>query len=151
MVVSRSSSLLAALSLLLGLSLSPGVPPAAVAAPATVVGTSSPSGADAAPRVAGKRKWKAPSGPYFNDPHRKAGHFTIERKIIETIRHTRRGAIIRIAVYSFDRMPVANALLAAHKRGVKVQMLLNDHQDTRAMQVIRAAIGTNRNKKSFIY
>ena len=147
MVVSRLSSLLAALSLVLGLSLAAGVPTSADAAPTVTVGASTATHAE----VAVKRRWKAPNGPYFNDPHRKAGHFRIERKVIETIRHTRRGSIIRIAVYSFDRMPVANALVAAHKRGVKVQMLLNDHQDTRAMQVIRAAIGTNRNKKSFIY
>ncbi|MDR7255268.1 hypothetical protein J2X46_004270 [Nocardioides sp. BE266] len=98
-----------------------------------------------------KHRWKAPNGPFFNDPHRKAGHFTIEQQVIKTIRHTPRRGIIRIAVYSFDRMPVANALIDAHKRGVKVQMLLNDHQDTRAMQAIRAEVGTNRKKKSFIY
>ena len=97
------------------------------------------------------RGWKAPRGPFFNDPHRKVGHFRIESKVIETIRHTPRGAMIRIAVYSLDRMPVADALVAAHERGVKVQMLLNDHQDTAAMRVIRAAIGTDRSAKSFIY
>ena len=148
MVVSRFSPLLAALSLVLTFSLVAGVPPTAEATPTAHAGTSK---AASSAKVAAKRRWKAPEGPYFNDPHRKAGHFRIERKIIETIRHTRRGAIIRIAVYSFDRMPVANALVAAHKRGVKIQMLLNDHQDTRAMQVIRAEIGTNRAKKNFIY
>ncbi|CUR56456.1 conserved exported hypothetical protein [metagenome] len=102
-------------------------------------------------REAKPRRWKAPNGPFFNDPHRKAGRFAIEREVIRTIRHTPRRATIRIAVYSFDRMPVADALLDAHRRGVRVQMLLNDHQDTRAMQLIRAQIGTNRNKKSFIY
>ena len=146
--MSRFSPLLAALSLVLTFSLVAGVPPTAEATPTASVGTAKAAGSA---KIAAKRRWKAPNGPYFNDPHRKAGHFRIERKVIETIRHTRRGAIIRIAVYSFDRMPVANALVAAHKRGVKIQMLLNDHQDTRAMQVIRAAIGTNRNKKSFIY
>ncbi|MDT0184570.1 phospholipase D-like domain-containing protein [Microbacterium sp. ARD31] len=102
-------------------------------------------------RAAKPQHWKAPRGPFFNDPHRKAGHFTIEREVIRTIRHTPRRATIRIAVYSFDRMPVANALIAAHRRGVRVQMLLNDHQDTRAMQAVRAEVGTNRKKKSFIY
>ena len=97
------------------------------------------------------KRWKAPRGPYFNDPRLKKGWFTIERKVIDTIKHTRKGSTIRIAVYSFDRMPVANALIAAHRRGVKVQMLLNDHQDTRAMQAIRAEIGTNRKTKNFIY
>jgi hypothetical protein len=96
-------------------------------------------------------RWKAPSGPFFNDPHIRSRHFTIEKRVIDTIRHTKRGSSIRIGVYSFDRMPVANALVAAYRRGVHVQMLLNDHQDTHAMKVIRAAIGTNRYAKSFIY
>ena len=102
-------------------------------------------------RTAKPRTWKAPHGPFFNDPHRRSGHFQIERQVIRTIRHTPRRETIRIAVYSFDRMPVADALIDAHRRGVKVQMLLNDHQDTRAMQAVRAEIGTNRAKKSFIY
>jgi phosphatidylserine/phosphatidylglycerophosphate/cardiolipin synthase-like enzyme len=96
-------------------------------------------------------RWKAYKGPYFNDPHVKADHFKIEGKIIDTIRHARKGSFIRIAVYSFDRLPVAQAIVAAYHRGVHVQMLLNDHQDTHAMKVVRAAIGTNRFAKSFIY
>jgi phosphatidylserine/phosphatidylglycerophosphate/cardiolipin synthase-like enzyme len=109
--------------------------------------TSSP----AETRAGKPRTWKAPNGPFYNDPHRRTGHFTIEQQVIKTIRHTPRRETIRIAVYSFDRMPVANALIDAHRRGVRVQMLLNDHQDTRAMQAIRREIGTNRNKRSFIY
>ena len=97
------------------------------------------------------RRWRAPRGPYFNDPHRKKGYFTIERQVIRTIRHTPRGSTIRIAVYSFDRMPVAKALVAAHRRGVEVQMLLNDHQYTKAMRTIRAEIGAKRSASSFIY
>ncbi|HCB06642.1 MAG TPA: hypothetical protein DEQ43_20775, partial [Nocardioides bacterium] len=81
-------------------------------------------------RAGHKKRWKAYNGPFFNDPHLKSRHFTIERRVIDTIRHTPKGATIRIAVYSFDRMPVAEALIAAYHRGVKVQMLLNDHQDT---------------------
>ena len=98
-----------------------------------------------------RRRWKAPQGPFFNDPRRKKGYFRIERKVIQTIRHTPRGSTIRIGVYSFDRMPVARALVAAHRRGVKVQMLLNDHQYTRAMRVIRREIGTKRRADSFIF
>ncbi len=159
MSVSRFSPLVLMVSVALGLSLASGVPASANGADqgtASLASSASTSASIAtatsvAHRAALKRQWKAPNGPFFNDPHRKKGHFTIEQQVIKTIRHTPRRAIIRIAVYSFDRMPVANALVAAHKRGVKVQMLLNDHQDTRAMQVIRAAIGTNRSKKSFIY
>ena len=97
------------------------------------------------------KRWKAYKGAFFNNPHVNADRFKIERRLIDTIRHTQKGATIRIAVYSFDREGVADALIAAHKRGVKIQMLLNDHQDTHAMKRVRAVLGTNRFAKSFIY
>ena len=66
--------------------------------------------------------------------------------------HVPKGERVRIALYSFDRIPVANAIIAAHRRGVHIQMLLNDHWENRAMKMVRAALGTNRHaKKSFIY
>ncbi len=142
----------------LALTLATLVPHPAAAAAAAPMGTSQGSAlakqqASQKPGTGKGKRWKAYNGPYFNDPHRKAGHFRIESKVIDTINHTPKGSAIRIAVYSFDRMPVAKALLKAFRRGVKVQMLLNDHQDTKAMKAIRSVIGTNRfsKKKSFIY
>ena len=93
-----------------------------------------------------------PTGAYFNNP--RGGwnsRLRIERQVMHAIANTRKGAIIRIALYSFDRIPVARALIAARNRGVHVQLLLNDHQDTRAMKMMRARFGTNTNKKDFIY
>ena len=97
------------------------------------------------------RRWKAPSGPFFNDPHLRKGHFTIERKVIDTINRTPKGSTIRIAIYSLDRMNVARALVAAHRRGVRVQMLLNDHWENAALRVVRAEIGKDPRRNSFIY
>ncbi|MBC2934267.1 hypothetical protein H7342_14765 [Nocardioides sp. zg-1228] len=96
-------------------------------------------------------RWEAFKGPFFNDPHLRKGHFQIERRVIETINHTPKGSTIRIAIYSLDRVPVAQALVAAHRRGVRVQMLLNDHWETRAMKLIRAEVGKNPRRNSFIY
>src|SRR5690606_22338276 len=62
-----------------------------------------------------KRRWKAPRGPHFNDPHRKTGHLRIERKLIKTINHAPKRSTIRIAVYSFDRHQVARALVRAYR------------------------------------
>ena len=114
-------------------------------------GTSARSGKPGKPGKPKPSRWEAPRGPYFNDPHLKKGWFNIERRVIDTIRHTPKGSTIRIAIYSLDRMPVAHALVAAHRRGVKVQMLLNDHWENGAMKVIRAEIGKNRRDDSFIY
>jgi len=131
-------------------------PLAHASAPSAPVAAAAASSAAApvAPAVAKKpkpKRWKAYKGAFFNNPHVNADRFKIERRIIDTIRHVPKGETIRIAVYSFDREGVADALIAAHKRGVKVQMLLNDHQDTHAMKRVRAVLGTNRFAKNFIY
>ena len=147
------------LFLLLTLCLVLGTPLAAVPAAAAPVGgpASAVAATTASTATAGtaglsaRERWTAPQGPFFNDPRRKKGWFRIERKVIDTIEHTPRGSTIRIAVYSFDRMPVAKALIAAHRRGVKVQMILNDHQYTKAMRAVRKEIGARRYRSSFIY
>jgi phosphatidylserine/phosphatidylglycerophosphate/cardiolipin synthase-like enzyme len=120
---------------------------AATAKAATAVATT----ADKSKPKPKPKRWKAYKGAFFNNPHVNADRFKIERRIIDTIRHVPKGGTIRIAVYSFDRVGVANALIAAHKRGVKIQMLLNDHQDTHAMKMVRGVLGTNRFAKNFIY
>lgn len=102
-------------------------------------------------RAGASARWEAPSGPFFNDPHLKKGWFRIERRVVDTIRHTPKGATIRIAIYSLDRMPVAKALVDAHRRGARVQILLNDHWENRALKLVRAEIGTDRRRNSFIY
>ena len=140
-----------ALWVALSLGLSGAVPASAMTTDADAARHASAERHSDTLRAAKLRKWEAPSGPFFNDPHLKKGWFRIERKVIDTIRHTPKGATIRIAIYSLDRMPVAKALVEAHRRGVKVQMLLNDHWENRAMQVVRAEIGTDRSAKSFIY
>ncbi len=146
-----------AVSVALVLTLWGTVPSAqAVVAGATAHTTAASAAATGPAAAADKKKpkpkrWKAYKGAFFNNPHVNADRFKIERRIIDTIRHTQKGETIRIAVYSFDRVGVANALIAAHKRGVKIQMLLNDHQDTHAMKMVRGVLGTNRFAKSFIY
>ena len=97
-------------------------------------------------------RYRVPTGAYFNNP--RGGwnaRLQIERQVLHAIKDTRKGAIIRIALYSFDRVPVAKGLVAAKRRGVHIQLLLNDHQDTKAMKMLRGNLGTNVKKKSFIY
>ena len=65
------------------------------------------------------------------------------------------GRVVQISGPAVDVQFVEGAMppiyQALHKRGVKVQMLLNDHQDTHAMKRVRAVLGTNRFAKNFIY
>jgi phosphatidylserine/phosphatidylglycerophosphate/cardiolipin synthase-like enzyme len=150
----REGEFVPRLFILLTMCLVLGAPLAAVPAAASPLGgvstAAQPGPASAKVTAADRTRWRAPQGPFFNDPRRKKGWFRIERKVIDTIKHTPKGSTIRIAVYSFDRMPVAKALIAAHRRGVKVQMILNDHQYTKAMRAVRREIGAKRYRSSFI-
>ena len=149
--MSRFPTLVLAASLVLGTALAGSATASASQEAPTVSTQDAATTTTKASKPKKWRKWEAPRGPFFNDPHRKEGHFRIERQVVDTIKHTPKGSYIRIAVYSFDRMNVAHAIVAAARRGVKVQMLLNDHWDTPAMKMIRNEIGTDRSKKSFIY
>ena len=72
---------------------------------------------EATDRAKGKGKggrYNVPTGAYFNNPRGSWNtRLRIERQVMRAIKNTRKGAIIRIALYSFDRVPVAKALIAA--------------------------------------
>ena len=71
--------------------------------------------------------WRPVEGGFFNNPWGgRRSKFRIERQIVEAIRHARPGSHIRIAVYSFDRVNVAKALIEAHRRGVAVIFCTGD-------------------------
>lgn len=105
----------------------------------------------AAPAQAG-RNWTPREGGHFNHP-REANRkeLRIENTILKTINHARRGSRIRISLFSFDRQRMARALVRAKKRGVQVQILLNNHQFTPAQKILKQGLGGNRWKRSFSY
>lgn len=113
------------------------------------------SAAAQAPRKNKKKKkgYFPQQGPKFNLPRSGAStQFRIEAQVLSAIRHARKGSIIRMSMFSFDRYPVADALIAAKRRGVKVQVLINNHEDSGAQKKMRRFLGTNRFKnKSFAY
>lgn len=112
-----------------------------------------PKAAPAAPAAKrGKNDYRPRRGPVFNNPFgNNDARFRIERRILEAIRNTPSDGRIRFSIYSFDRMDMAEALVNARKRGVQVQVLLNDHQVSRAMRLMHRKIGRNPNKKNFVY
>ncbi|HET8561874.1 MAG TPA: phospholipase D-like domain-containing protein [Marmoricola sp.] len=95
--------------------------------------------------------WRPDPGAKFNVPRNKVKQYRLENELVAAINHAHRGSYIRISVFSFDRKRVAYALVKAHRRGVHVQVLTNDHQFTRAQGILRRALGANRFKKSFSY
>jgi phosphatidylserine/phosphatidylglycerophosphate/cardiolipin synthase-like enzyme len=96
--------------------------------------------------------WAPPDGGHFNNPFgSRSARNRIEDIVYATINHARPASYIRISVFSFDRERMADALISAYKRGVNVQILVNEHQTTRAMKRLRSVFGANRTRRSFIY
>ncbi len=91
-------------------------------------------------------------GARFNVPRGRPGNmFRLEQQVLGAVRHAYRGSLIRFSIFSFDRLPVATALARAKQRGVSVQVLVNDHEVTRAQLYLRKKLGTDRTRKSWIY
>ena len=106
----------------------------------------------AVPEAKRKARWRPVNRAFFNNPYAgDAKRFRIEQYLIKAIKNTPKNGIIRISLYSWDRQETARALVRARKRGVQVQVLLNDHQTTKAMLFMRKNIGGNPRKKNFVY
>ena len=70
--------------------------------------------------------WNPADGPNFNDP--KAGvhaKFKLVNRIDRAVANTPRDGTIRIATYLMDRRQSVDKLLAAHRRGVNVRVILD--------------------------
>src|ERR1700712_718054 len=88
--------------------------------------------------------WKPTPGAAFNYPvGNQAARTVLVRRVIAAINHTLGGETIRIAAYSFQRTDVMNALLKAHARGVRVQIVLNDNWFSPQTFHLRRAFGHN--------
>ncbi len=114
-------------------------------------GTSVSSADNGKPKPRPKPRWRPEQGAWFNTPRHGAKQWVLHRHIVAAIDHARHGSFIRIALFSFDRDYVAHRLILAKRRGVHVQVLLNDHQVTPAQRMLHRALGTNRKHKSFSY
>lgn len=92
-------------------------------------------------------------GVPVDDPETQAAEHPVVARLLELVAHTPPGERIRIITRSFSLHPVADALVAAHQRGVSVQIIANRFasKDFRAVATMRREIGTDRRKKSFIH
>ncbi len=90
-------------------------------------------------------------GPVFNNPRGKmVAKNKILTHIVKTIRSTPKFGEIRIAAYSNDRPDVVDALIDAHRRGVRVQIVLNDNWTSSATYRLIRALGRDTNRRSFV-
>ncbi|HEX8508670.1 MAG TPA: phospholipase D-like domain-containing protein [Propionibacteriaceae bacterium] len=104
-------------------------------------------------RFAGSLDYSPGNGVVFNDPTGStAEQLAIVRSIGRAIDATPKGETIQIAQYSLDIASSADKLLKAHKRGVRVQLIVDQHRNivtTETRRLIKA-LGENRKKKSFL-
>ena len=135
-------TLLSALGLALALGLASAPTPATADDPAPVATVHAKAAA---------KKWKPAPGAAFNNPlGRIPEKAKLMSRIIAAINHTPKGEYIRIAAYSFDRQSVLDALLKARRRGVRIQMLLNDNWTSRQTLRLQRVLGKKAGRKNFV-
>ncbi|WP_367325503.1 phosphatidylserine/phosphatidylglycerophosphate/cardiolipin synthase family protein [Streptomyces sp. HUAS ZL42] len=130
------------------------VPPAALVlslVAALLLGGATPAVALAKPVV---------NGPVFNDPRGTAAQQkAIFTQLVRLIDATPARAQIRGSMYEFRDQEVAGALLAAHRRGVDVRLVVDDstyvdpngvEYANAAYQSLRAGLGTNDAARSWV-
>lgn len=83
-------------------------------------------------------------GAAFNDPSGdRAAQSRLAVRVRESIKSVPRHGIIRIATYSFDRADITDALLAACRRKVTVQVVLNDNWVSGPVRRLRRQLGSH--------
>ena len=96
--------------------------------------------------------YRPEDGAIFNNPW---GDFPAKERLLTTLASTIDAAVpgstIRIAAYSNDRKDITDALIAAHRRGVDVQVLLNGNWTSRQTTRLQRALGTNTGKRHFLH
>ncbi len=99
-----------------------------------------------------KGPYTARPGPLFADPADDPADNRAVHELVDNIRHTPRGATIRIVAYSFSLGEVSEPLIAASRRGVHVQVIVDGRHSHafQATQAVVKALGTDRHHGSFI-
>jgi len=124
---------------------------AVASVPGSTASASTGGGGTGSPGGGLNTSWRPAAGAAFNYPvGGVAARTALVRRVIAAINHTPRGEFIRIAAYSFDRRDVMNALLRAHHRGVRIQIVLNDNWTSPQTLHLRKVLGHNIKRTSFL-
>jgi phosphatidylserine/phosphatidylglycerophosphate/cardiolipin synthase-like enzyme len=106
-----------------------------------------------APLSCETRVFTSSPGPRFNDPEDPAAQMRIMGPIIDSINSTSCGQTVRVAMFSISGAEpghtFANALIAAHQRGVIVKALMDRHSDNATWQRLVAELGNDPKAASF--
>jgi phosphatidylserine/phosphatidylglycerophosphate/cardiolipin synthase-like enzyme len=111
------------------------------------------------PPAQAKATYTPQTGALFNDPNGTPDQqLALMDPILRSVKSVPAGSIIRFVAYSFSWQPMAEALIAAHDRGVQVRLLIDSYHyqlnspgtDTPQLKQLRSALGTDRSKPSYI-
>lgn len=103
------------------------------------------------PGVASAEKYVPRTKAVFNNPLGPApAKHRISRSIEEAIRNAPRGSTVRISQYAFSRRDSAKAMIDAHRRGVNIRMVVNDHDETSAIKRVRRVLGDDITQRSYV-
>lgn len=108
--------------------------------------------AAAARRAAGPNAaWAPAEAVIFNHPRgSKKQKYALISQLNRAIDATPAGGEVRMAMYLFDIKSVAKKLIAAHRRGVSVQILLDDNMANKQIRRVKKVLGTNKKARSFL-
>jgi len=105
----------------------------------------------------GKLRWarsgtsSPTTGAIFNNPTgTPAQQYAIFDHINRAIDNAPSGSTIRMAVFSFAQTNMADRLIAAHRRGVHVKLIFDDHHVYSAQSKLQKALGSNPQAGSFV-
>ena len=90
------------------------------------------------------------AGALFNKPiGTRAEQYRLFTHINRAINSARSGSVIRIAVFSFSDGRTADNLIRAHRRGVLVKLVFDNHTIYDAERKLQRALGKNPSRGSF--
>lgn len=89
------------------------------------------------------------TGAIFNNPTVLGEHRNIVDHVEQSIASAPAGAVVRIALYSFDLDTSADVIVAAHQRGVHIRMIMDDHYMTPQWQRVVDEVGSDTTAESF--
>ncbi len=125
---------------------------AAKAATARDLATAMTLAASRAKAAAGPNaSWAPTDAVTFNHPRgTKKQKYALITQLNQAIDATPSGGQIRMAMYLFDISSVTRKLIAAHRRGVSVQVLIDDGMKNKHIRKLKKALGKDKSARSFV-
>lgn len=132
----------------------PSTMPSTASPTATSPTTTAPTkeGPTQSPTKAGTPSAATSTRIQFSDPWstRESARLRLHLTQVAAIKAAPSGATIHLVMYTFATAWAGRALLAAHRRGVNVRVIIDDHENYRWTKRLQAALGTDQRRRSYV-